>query len=348
VKILVVDDDVINTELVAEALQSQGYEVQRAFNGAEALQLIRTGDFRMVISDWQMPGMDGRELCRSVRQRVHGPYIYFILLTSFDDVEHVVHGLQSGADDFITKPFHPMELLVRVRTGERILGLESREMMIFALAKLAESRDMETGQHLERMREYARILAADLSNHPDFSDVIDGEYVKQIYLTAPLHDIGKVAIPDHILRKPGKLTDEEFEIMKTHTLHGAQTLEDVARNHPGAAFLKMARDIAISHHERMDGKGYPYGLVGAEIPLCGRITAVADVYDALTSARVYKKAYTHEEALRIMLAEGNRQFDQRVLQAMLQHTQEFVEIRERYAEGAQALPHLITAVTATT
>jgi putative two-component system response regulator len=335
VKILVADDDQITADVTAHALRKFGYSVAVAYNGGDAHDLLRTGLYKILISDWQMPGMTGLELCEAVRDRQLGGYIYVILLTSFGGIDNLVCGLEAGADDFLTKPFDQSELLVRVRVGERVLGLESREMMIFALAKLAESRDQETGAHLERMREYARVLADELSNSGEFQHFIDGDYVNLIYLTTPLHDIGKVAIPDSILLKPGRLSPAEFEVMKTHTTLGAKTLEEVAEHHPKAGFLQMARDIAISHHEKYDGSGYPNGISGDEIPLCGRITTVADVYDALTCKRVYKEAFDHETAKQILIDGSGTAFDSRIIQAFLKREQDFIQIREELGDAPE-------------
>src|SRR5690606_3590609 len=221
------------------------------------LEMLRTGVYRMVVSDWELPQMNGDELCRLIRARQWGRYIYIVLVTSFDGVDRVVEGLKAGADDFLSKPYDTDELRVRLRTGERILSLESRDVMLFTLAKLTESRDIETGMHLERMREYCRVLAEELSCWPEYHDEIDGEYVQLLYYTSPLHDIGKIGIPDSILLKPGRLTPEEFEIMKRHTIIGGQTLQAAVDVHPEAKFLVMARDIAYTHHERYDGSGYP-------------------------------------------------------------------------------------------
>ena len=176
--------------------------------------------------------------------------------------------MSAGADDFICKPFQPQELVMRIRAGERILALESRELIIFSLAKLAESRDPDTGAHLERIREYCRVLAEHLSHELKYREVVDGDYVQLMYITSPLHDIGKVGIPDRILLKAGKLTREEMEIMKSHAEIGASTLDAAVSAHPEAKFLYLARDIARFHHEKFDGSGYPRGLSGTEIPLC--------------------------------------------------------------------------------
>jgi putative two-component system response regulator len=334
--VLVVDDDPVTSEIIVEDLRQFGHQVVTATNGREAFDLIRTGQFHLVVSDWQMPEMSGLELCQEIRKRQWSGYIYVILLTSQSGVENVVAGLKAGADDFLTKPFHPQELRMRLRTGERILSLESRDLVIFALAKLAEFRDKDTGTHLERMREYSRILADELSHWPKYEQVIDGDYVQLIYLTSPLHDIGKVGVPDCVLLKPARLTPEEFEIMKQHTVIGGDTLRAVAQGSPTAQFLVMAEDIAMTHHERFDGRGYPKGLSGEQIPLCGRIVALADVYDALRSKRVYKSAFNHETARSTILEESGKQFDPDVVQAFLNREQEFITIANRFQDAASA------------
>jgi putative two-component system response regulator len=335
-RVLVVDDDPVTLTIVGEDLRHYGYEVTVASSGAEAFDLVRTGRYRLIVSDWLMPGMDGLELCREIRNRSWHGYIYFILLTSNTGVSNVVSGFNAGADDFLTKPFQPQELLMRLRAGERTLALEGRDLLIFAMAKLAESRDKDTGDHLERMREYSRVLAEEMSRWSKYASFIDGNYAQLIYLTSPLHDIGKVGIPDSVLLKPGKLTKEEFEIMKTHTVLGGETLRSVAEKRPEARFLAMAQDIAMTHHEWFDGTGYPRGLKGNEIPLCGRIVALADVYDALTSKRVYKPLYSHDKARSIILENAGTQFDPDVVQAFLNREEEFITIRQRLQEGASA------------
>ena len=331
-RVLIVDDDEIARDLLSEALAGAGYEVSAARDGREALEILRTGVFRLVISDWEMPEMTGLELCRRIRERHFSSYVYIILVTSRDGTDNVVEGLSAGADDFITKPFHPAELCVRVRSGVRLLSLESRNLTIFTLAKLAESRSPETGAHLERMREYCRVLAQRLSRNKKYSNAVDADYVHLIYLTSPLHDIGKVGIQDSVLLKGGPLTDKEFEIMKSHVRIGAETLAAAARFQPDAEFLRMAHDIALTHHEWYDGSGYPQGLVGDEIPLCGRIVALADVYDALTAKRVYKNAFTHDVAKSVILEESGVHFDPDIVDAFLESEQEFIDIQKRFAD----------------
>jgi putative two-component system response regulator len=330
--ILIVDDDDLVRDMLANTLRMIGYAVELAANGWEALDKLRATPCRMVISDWTMPGMDGIELCREIRAGDFPGYIYVILLTGRSQTEDIVEGISAGADDFITKPFHPAELQVRIRAGERILALETRDLAIFAMAKLAESRDPETGAHLERIRRYCRLLAQQLARQPAFRDRVDVEFIRMIYLTSPLHDIGKIGIPDSVLLKPGRLSDREFEIMKNHTLIGAQTLEAALRQHPNVAFLRMARDIALTHHEHFDGKGYPRGLAGTDIPLCGRVVALADVYDALITKRVYKDAFSHDVARAIIVEGSGSHFDPDVVDAFLQIEEEFAGIKECAAE----------------
>ena len=330
--VLVVDDDDVTATILEHSLTEFGYDVTVARDGREAFNIIRKGEIRMVVSDWCMPEMSGVELCRQVRQRRSGAYVYVILLTSNNRTQDVVEGLNAGADDYITKPFQPEELQVRLRVGERILSLESRDLTIFALAKLAESRDPDTGAHLERIREYSRIMAADLSRIENPPSEIDGDFVQMIYLTSPLHDIGKVGIPDNILLKPGPLDEQEFEVMKQHTVIGGETLDALAQSHPEARFLLLARDIAWSHHERYDGSGYPRGLAGHQIPLCGRIVSVADVYDALTSRRVYKEAYSHETAMSIICDGRGSHFDPEIVDAFVRRQSDFKRLKEALAE----------------
>jgi putative two-component system response regulator len=332
-RVLIVDDEEISLDVLRMSLEGSGHEVESASSGSAALSLLAQGERNLVISDWEMAGMNGLDLCRQVRSQENGSYTYFILLTARQRSASIVEGLAAGADDFISKPFDPDELAARIRVAERILSLETRDMTIFALAKLAESRDPETGHHLERVQSYSRLLAQELLRNGAYPDQIDAGFVNLIFETSPLHDIGKVAIPDCVLLKPGRLSDEEFGIMKAHTTMGAETLAAAALKFPKAKYLRMAREIAESHHERWDGAGYPKGLKGEEIPLSGRIVALADVYDALVSRRVYKAAMTHVTARSIIMEGRGTHFDPRVVEAFLAAEQQFKEVLQRFSRS---------------
>lgn len=335
-KILIVDDNAMSLNVLGSVLAQGGYEVERATDGRQAMEILRRGGYRLVISDWEMTGMDGIQLCQAIRSEDLLGYVYVILLTAHGSPEEKVRGLSAGADDFVTKPFDSRELLARVAAAERVLSLETRDVTIFAMARLAESRDPETGAHLERVRSYCRVLAQELAQAEKFQNEVTAEYIRLIYLTSPLHDIGKVGIPDAVLLKPGRLSDREFEIMKTHTLIGAQTLEAALAQFPGINFLQMARDIAAYHHERFDGTGYPHRIAGVRIPLCARITALADVYDALTSKRVYKDAFAHDVARGIIVADSGTHFDPDLVATFNRTEDSFIAIRQRFAEMSLA------------
>ena len=333
-QVLIVDDSKLILIALKGLLTENGYDVLTATNGIEGLDVLEQHpSCRAVISDWEMPIMNGIDFCKAVRAQDRPGYIYFLLLTSHNQVDEMVHGLSAGADDFIAKPYTPAEVIARLRAGERILSLETRDVAIFALAKLAESRDNDTGAHLERVQHYCRALCQRLATQEKFKDIVDAEYIRLIYQTSPLHDIGKVGIPDAILLKPGRLDPSEFDVMKTHTTIAAHTLDAALEKFPGVAFLKMAKDVAESHHEKVDGAGYPYGLKGDDIPLCGRIMAVADVYDALVSKRVYKDSFTHDAA-RTVIEEGRgKHFDSDIVDAFIAASDKFLDIRVRFTDG---------------
>ncbi len=331
-QVLIVDDSKLALLALEGLLSSEGYEVLTALNGEEGLKILQETPCRMVVSDWEMPVMNGLEFCRAVRAEELSGYVYFLLLTSRGSTDEMVQGLSVGADDFIAKPYKTAEIVARLRVGERILSLETRDVAIVALAKLAESRDGDTGVHLERVQHYCRALAQQMAGLEQYRDVITPEFVRLIFQTSPLHDIGKVGIPDSVLRKPGKLDPEEFAVMKTHTTIAAETLDAALSKFPGVSFLTMARDIAVTHHEKYDGTGYPLGLKGEEIPLCGRIVALADVYDALISRRAYKEAFSHEKAKSVILEGRGSHFDPDVVDSFLACEDQFIRIRERFAE----------------
>jgi putative two-component system response regulator len=339
-QVLIVDDNSVTLDMLEHTLRRGGYDVLTATSGPPALEILERGACQLVVTDWEMPEMTGLELCRRIRQFGSMNYVYVILLTARRDASDTIEGMSAGADDFIVKPFQPTELILRVRAGERLLALETRDLLIFMLAKLAESRDADAGAHLDRVRTYARIIAEHLCQLPKYKDVLNAEFVRLIYLTSPLHDIGKVAVPDAVLLKPGALTEEEFEVMKTHTTRGAETLDAALRAYPSARFLRMARDIAAGHHEWYDGSGYPRGLAGDAIPLSARIVALADTYDALTSKRVYKEAFSHEKARAAVLKGRGTHFDPDVVDAFLAHEQVFMDISQADVEAATLEPAL--------
>ena len=335
-KVLIIEDEAITRCMLEHTLTVGGYEVITAENGIQGLEILQKTPCQLVITDWNMPGMNGLEFCHAVRSGLLPFYVYIIMVTSNNHSNDSLAGLEAGADDYVTKPFNPGELLMRLKTGRRIIGLEGREMTIFALAKLAESRDRETGAHLERVRAYSRTLARYLQLYSEYRDLVDDNFVRLVYETSPLHDIGKVAIPDRILLSPHKLNKQDFDLMKTHTRCGAETLTAAFDRFPNADFLRMAIEIALSHHEKFDGSGYPDGLQGNKIPLSARIVALADVYDALTSSRSYKQAYSHEMARKIILKESMRHFDPVIVDAFVNVEDEFIQIRDLHLDQSQA------------
>ena len=330
-RILVAEDDPIAGEMLAELLRSHGHEVTLAADGEEALEQMCLAPFPLIISDWDMPKVDGEDLCRQIRANEWGTYVYFIMLSGYEDRQSNLKGYDSGADDFIAKPFDPDEVIARLRVAQRILQLETHDVTIFALAKLSESRDSDTGKHIERVQAYCQVLAERMLSSGGWPE-INAAFVKLLFQTSPLHDIGKVSIPDSILLKPGKLSPAEFDVMKTHTTRGADTLAAAAQQRPKAAYLEMARAIALSHHERWDGKGYPEGLANTDIPLAARVVAVADVYDALTSRRMYKDAYSHETARKIILEGTGTHFDPQIVEIFMEVEMQFAAIRDRLSE----------------
>ncbi|MBN2724947.1 MAG: response regulator [Deltaproteobacteria bacterium] len=354
-KILIVDDELFNLKVVSLALTDLGVDIVKAVSGNEAIEILKKDPIDLVLLDLMMPEMNGFEVLETIKPTGILEHTSVIILTAIQESSEKVHALDLGAVDYITKPFVRAELLARVKlhlslrryqntlneyatnleklVSDRTVELiETQDIISFSLARLAESRDPETGDHLERMSRYSSILAAKLIGNPDLDVSIDKEFARNIQKVAVLHDIGKVGIPDHILLKPGKLTKEEFDIMKTHTTLGGDTLADalLALRKP-VDYLVIARDIAYFHHEKWNGQGYPKGLSGTEIPLAARLVALADVYDALRSKRVYKPAFSHEKAKDIILSERGSHFQPLVVDAFLESEKEFIDISERYS-----------------
>lgn len=331
-RILIADDDLMCCEALSIALEADGHEYAVVHDGQAAIERLNAESFHVLITDWEMPRLAGPDLCRRVRAAGFERYLYTIMLTSRGDHASLVEGLSAGADDFLVKPFDPQELSIRLRGAERLLALETRDLTIFALAKLAEARDPETGTHLERVRLYCKIVAQHLSKQPAFAGVVDEEFIRLIYNTSPLHDIGKVGIPDSVLLKAGRLDDAEFAIMKTHAELGAKTLDAALAIFPNAKFLQMARDIAACHHEQYSGGGYPKKLAGEQIPLSARIVALADVYDALRSKRVYKEGFEHHAARTIIIDGSGTHFDPAIVEAFVACEADFIRIANEHSE----------------
>ncbi len=326
--ILLVDDESAQLMLLQMLLVQEGYHVLTASNGQEALELFRKNpDIRLVVTDLNMPVMDGYELIQHIRKE-QSRYIYMIVLTSNEGKKSVVKALNYGADDFLTKPALNEELQLRIQSGIRLLRLESHDELILSMAKLAEYRSEETGYHLERVQRYAWLLAKDIAeNFPKFE--MSMSFAEEISQVTPLHDIGKVATPDHILHKPGKLTDSEFEIMKDHAAIGGKMLLDIYAK-TGSHYLKTASDVAMYHHEKFNGKGYPEGLKGDDIPVSARIMALADIYDAMTSKRCYKDEFSHDKVKTIIVEERGSHLDPDVVDSFLRLETQWLAIKEQF------------------
>lgn len=344
-RILIVDDTPSNIHVLMETLKDE-YAIIVATTGPKALTLASGPTAPdLILLDVMMEGMDGHEVCRRLKADVRTHGIPVIFVTTLSQTEDEATGLELGAVDYITKPVNPAIVRARVRNhlelkshrdnleqlvAEQVQSISSSRLStIFALSKLAESRDDDTGQHLERTQIYCEMVARRLMDKQAFSDIVDERFIETIYWASPLHDVGKVAVPDQVLCKPGKLNEEEFEVMKSHTLRGSETLRLVTESYPHNDFIKMGLAIARSHHEKWDGSGYPDRLRGEEIPLAARIMAVADVYDALTSKRCYKEAMSHQQATEIIVADRGTHFDPAIVDAFLEIIEEVNTVRAR-------------------
>ncbi len=338
--ILIVDDNPQNLRILGQILKEQGYKVRSAMDGLSAIEAVGKKLPDLILLDVMMPpGIDGFETCKRIKQNSLWSNIPIIFVTALNSIEDKVKGFQAGAVDFIEKPYNHEEVRARVDSHvklkmfqnnlEEIIDektIEVKKMqnaIIFALAKLSESRDDDTGEHLERVRIYCKILAEALMEEVEFKGSINEMFVNMIYETSPLHDIGKVAIPDNILLKPGKLTDEEFDAMKAHTTEGADTLSQLLNEYGHNAFLAMGKDITLYHHEKWDGSGYPTGLKENDIPISARIMSIVDVYDALRSKRCYKDAFSHEKSIGIIGEMKGKHFDPNMVDVFLKINEKF-------------------------
>jgi putative two-component system response regulator len=359
--VLVIDDTPENLTLISELLRDE-YKVKVAPSGARGLQLAQSAvPPDLILLDIMMPEMDGYEVMAQLQSDAHTQGIPVIFLPAMSAVEDERRGLDLGAVDYITKPISPPILQSRVRNHlhlkaarnfleykseflEREVQRRTREVSVIqevtirALASLAETRDDETGNHILRTQNYVRLLAQKLARHPRFKAFLSPDTIDLLYKSAPLHDIGKVGIPDRILLKPGALTPEEYEIMKTHTTLGGDAIAHAElATGEDVGFLRLAKEIAYNHQERWDGSGYPRALKGDDIPISARLMAVADVYDALISKRVYKPAMPHDQALQIIREGRGTQFDPDVVDVFLANESAIVDISNRYRDSAQTL-----------
>ena len=355
--ILLVDDTPANLAMMSELLAPL-YSVKVANNGEKALFIATSGTPPdLVLLDIMMPGMDGFEVCRRLKSDARTQHVPVIFLTAMSRAEEERTGFEIGAVDYITKPISEPIVMARVQTHlalkrsadflrdqndyleqevrRRTEQLQAiQDVTIMAMASLAETRDNETGNHIRRTQFYVSALALKLAVHPRFEGQLDQAFIDILFKSAPLHDIGKVGIPDHILLKPGKLEPEEFEIMKTHATLGYEAIAH-AETQLGVHvdFLACAKEIAYCHHEKWNGKGYPQQLAAEDIPLSARLMAIADVYDALISRRVYKAAMPHKQAVEIIRADRGLAFDPDMVDAFLDIQDEFATIAARYHDS---------------
>lgn len=334
--VLVVDDTPENILILTAILQTD-YRVKAATSGPRAIQLADSeSPPDIILLDIMMPGMDGYEVCRQLKERLNTRRIPVVFVTAMSEDEDETRGFAVGAVDYITKPFsapvvqarvrnhlmfanqhRALEDLVRVRTAEI---LETRLEIIRHLGRAAEYKDNETGMHVLRMSHYCRVIALEAGLEKEAADLVLN--------ASPMHDIGKIGIPDHVLKKPGKLTPEEWDLMRRHAQFGANIIGENS-----VEPLRLAHSIALTHHEKWDGSGYPNGLSGTDIPLEGRICAIADVFDALTSARPYKKAWSVEDAVGLIQNDSGTHFDPRLVNAFVNCLPAILVEKERYSEA---------------
>ncbi|MGR9087150.1 MAG: response regulator [Gammaproteobacteria bacterium] len=356
--ILIVDDKPENLSLLGEVLLNAGYRVTAANSGRSALRLANQENRPdLILLDVMMPDMDGFQVLDRLSADAMTRDIPVLFLTALDDPWNEEFGLNKGAADYITKPIQPKLVLARIRT--QLLAKQARDWLnnqnalletqvsrrmaeneliqkvsIRALANLAETRDPETGNHILRTQGYVNRLARHLESHPRLAAVLTPHYIKLLTLSAPLHDIGKVGIPDCILQKPGKLTPEEWKIMKTHTVLGSEAIDKAESDaEKPVEFLRLAKEIARWHHEKWDGSGYPDGLSGDAIPVSARLMALADVFDALISRRIYKPPMLLDDARTIIAQGRSTHFDPDMAEAFLDHYEEFEAIARQHGDN---------------
>jgi putative two-component system response regulator len=342
-KILIVDDNLASLKQIGAQL-GESYDISLAKSGALALQICKQEKPDLILLDIEMPEMDGFETIKRLRLNRYLGSIPVIFLTGNHNTETEVRGLQSGARDFITKPVEKNILIHRIELHLRFSSFQTHlehtaaklsDSVALSFAELIEYRDENTGEHVARTSKYVGMLGERLMEKGLFPEELTAVDLDMMVRAAPLHDIGKIAISDRILLKPDRLDDEEFEAMKRHTLIGEEIVEHMYARTPTQYYLQYAKKIAASHHERYDGKGYPRGLSGDQIPLCGRIMAVADVYDALVDDRVYRRGMSHSEACGIIYEGRDRNFDGRIVDAFDDINEALHEASQKRASGGK-------------
>ena len=320
--ILVVDDEPANLQVLRTILQDD-YHLQFARDGEKALEIVSASPPDLILLDVMMPGVSGMDVCRQLKAQADTRHIPVIFVTALADTDDEAIGFEVGAVDYITKPVSPAVVKARVKTHLSLVRVDELEktrlQIIHKLGKAAEFKDNETGMHVVRMSYYAHELSLAAGYGKEFADAL--------LTAAPMHDIGKIGIPDAILQKPGKLDADEWKIMRRHSEIGAEILGE-----NDGALLKLAAIISRHHHEKWDGSGYPEGLAGDAIPLAARIVAIADVFDALTSVRPYKEAWSFEKAMALIESEAGKQFDPVLVEKMLRIQDVFREIQKKWAD----------------
>ena len=345
--ILLVDDTPVNIQVLANSLKAH-YQIKIATSGAKALEIASQSPPDLILLDIMMPEMDGYEVCRQLKTDPATAAIPILFVTAMTEQASEAKGLALGAVDYIAKPFVPELVLARVKNHlelklhrdrlEQLVQERTREVeltqdvTIECMSSMAEYRNAETLGHIKRTRQYIGIMAKKLRSHPKFREQLDDSAIRRLFKSSSLHDIGKTRVPEQILFKPAKLTEKEFAIVKEHSLYGSETIAASTRSLGSNSFLNCAQEIAATHHEKWDGSGYPQGLRGEAIPLGGRLMALADVYDALISKRVYKAPIPHAQAVETIRAERGRHFDPDIVDAFLELAENFRRIALQYAD----------------
>ena len=340
--ILIVDDVPKNIQVIANLLGDEEYDISYATNGKQALSLVEETKFDLVLLDVMMPEMDGYEVCKEIKKRQFSNEIPIIFITAKTDEDSLLEAFESGGQDYVTKPFKAPELMARIKTHLRLKEfedsqqvvidnamaelkvlnkeiIETQKEVIFTMGSIGETRSKETGLHVKRVAEYSRLLSRLSGLNETEADMVA--------MASPMHDIGKVGIPDAILNKKGRLTVDEFEIMKTHAVIGYDMLK-----HSDRPLMRTAAIIALEHHEKWDGSGYPKATSENDIHIYGRITALADVFDALGSDRCYKKAWEDEKIFELLKEQSGKHFDPNLVKVFFDNLQQFFEIRSKYKD----------------